>query len=224
MKKTILYLGMITIVATALYYGSYRYFYGFSDEAETALDNIKKAPEDENRTRELLEAFLGREDMGDSAQAMQEEEATVNRQTQVTMEYYDKTTGESTYSKEYGNTEFLGYTREEIVQHTKEYMNNMSFEDQEKGLYDYQLLSFGDNKITLRKSYEKKKKENEPKYYVGLLDYYVAVYHNEEPRILYEVTDIDSRNLPSKLANQLSQGMYFFDEYDLYNFLEAYSS
>lgn len=224
MKKVILYLGMITIVATALYYGSYRYFYGFTDDGQAQADGVNRMPDREDRTRELLEAFLQRENTEESAQAMQSEDAVVNRRTKVMMEYYDKQTGESTYADEYSNTEFLGYTREEIVQHTKDYMNNMSFEDQEKGLYDYQLISFTDNKITLRKSYDKQEEENEPKYYVGLLNYYVAVYHNEEPRILYEVTDIDSRTLPSKVANQLSEGMYFFDEYDLYNFLEAYSS
>lgn len=221
MKKVILCLSMITVVATALYYGSYRYFYSVSKN-----DEIVTAPEDNNRTLTLLDAFVNRNtsDTEESAAAMQAEDVIVTRTTQVVMEYYDKDTGRTTYENLNSNTEFLGYNREELIQYTKDYLNNMSIEDQEKGLYDYQLISFAENQISLRKYYDVPKEENAPKYFVGIVDYMVVIYCNDEEHTVYEITDIDSRLLPASVANQLSDGMYFYEEYDLYNFLEAYSS
>ena len=225
MKKTILYLSVFAVAATALYYGSYRLFY-------TASENeVVKEKEEENRARTLLQALVHGNDDGsgdnteESAQAMQSGEFIVTRTTEVVMEYYDKKSGRTTYENLNNNTELLGYDREQVMQHTKDYMNNMSVEDEEKGLYDYQLIAFADNKITLRKYYDTPAvDENKPKFYVGILDYMIVIYCNDEERTVYEITDIDSRLLPSSVANQLSEGMYFYEEYDLYNFLEAYSS
>lgn len=225
MKKTILYLSVFAIAATALYYGSYHFFY-------TASENeIVKATEEENRARTLLYALVhgNQDDSGDnpgeSAKAMQSGEFIVTRTTEVVMEYYDKQSGRTTYENLNNNTEFLGYDREQVTQYTKDYMSNMSLEDAQKGLYDYQLIAFADNKITLRKYYDTPAvDENKPKFYVGILDYMIVIYCNDEEHTVYEITDIDSRLLPTSVANQLSEGMYFYEEYDLYNFLEAYSS
>lgn len=221
MKKTILYLSLFTIAATALYYGSYRFFYS-APETEEA-----RAAEEENRTRTLLEALVHGtpKDDEDSAQVMQSDDFIVTRTTLVVMEYYDRKSDRTTYENLKSNTEFLGYDREQVIQYTQDYMGNMSLEDENKGLYDYQLIAFADNQITLRKYYDPPAvTENEPRFYVGILDYMVVIYCNDEERTIYELTDIDSRLLPSSVANQLSEGMYFYEEYDLYNFLEAYSS
>lgn len=224
MKKTILYLSVFAIAATALYYGSYRFFY------KNAENDIVKAPSEENRTKTLIDAFVhgnaeNQDTSQESAQAMRAGNFIVTRTTKVVMEYYDKQSGRTTYEDLNSNTEFLGYDKEQVIQYTKEYMNNMSVEDEEKGLYDYQLIAFADNKITLRKYYDAPAvDENMPKFYVGILDYMIVIYCNDEEHTVYELTDIDSRLLPPSVANQLSEGMYFYEEYDLYNFLEAYSS
>ncbi len=198
MKKIILFLSIFTIAATALYYGSYRYFYPNTDQ----------------------------QDLKDqSMQAMQGTDAKVTRNTVVVMEYYDKKTERTTYEKLSGYAGLIGYNREQVMQYTKDYMKNVSVEDTQKGLYDFQLVSFGKDEITLRKYYDTPEpKQEEPAFYVGLLDNMVVVYKNDKYRTVYEVTDIDSRLIPPEIANQLSDGMYFDEEYDLYNFLEAYSS
>lgn len=223
MKKIILYLSVFTIAATALYYGSYRFFYSTSKSE----DEVVKTTPEENRTKTLLDAFVhkNQDNSEESAQAMQAGDFIVTRTTAVVMEYYDKQSDRTTYENLNSNTEFLGYDREHVIQYTKEYMKNMSVEDAQKGLYDYQLVSFADDKITLRKYYDTPVvNENSPKFFVGILDYMVVIYCNDEEHTVYEITDIDSRLLPSSVANQLSDGIYFYEEYDLYNFLEAYSS
>ncbi len=200
MKKIVLYLTMITVVATALYYGSYRYFYTVS-ENDDMIQNTEESKE-----------------------ALESDGEVVTRTTKVVVEYYDKDTGRTTYENLRSNTEFLGYNREQLIEYTKDYLNHMSAEDESKGLYDYQLISFADNQICFRKSYEAVNEDSDtPRYFVGIVDYIVVIYCNDEDRTVYEITDIDSRLLPVKVANQLSEGIYFYEEYDLYNFLEAYS-
>ena len=198
MKKIILFLSVFAIAATALYYGSYHFFYPNADRNQA---------EDQ------------------SMEAMQSADATVTRSTLVIMEYYDKKTGRTTYEKLTGYADLLGYDREQVLGYIKDYMHNISVEDAQKGLYDFQLVSFGKEEITLRKYYDTpEKKQEAPAFYVGLLDYMVVIYKNDAYRTVYEITDIDSRLIPPEIANQLSEGMYFDEEYDLYNFLEAYSS
>lgn len=206
MKKWIFIL-VTLIAATVLYYGSYYFFKNrnqIGEESETTSEVSEEAGEDENVWGVISIPEV------------------VTKQTTIEMEYYDVVNNRTSYETLKSNIDYLGLDREAVINYTKSYMKHMSVQDQVDGLYDFQLISFSKDKVTLRKCYEKE--ENGPKYFIGLKEYYVIVYYNDENRTVFEETGIDSRTLPTGVANKLSEGMYFYDDYDLYNFLEAYSS
>lgn len=64
----------------------------------------------------------------------------------------------------------------------------------------------------------------EPYKYVLLVeDGYVAVYYTDQ-KTLYAATDIRIEVLPEDLQEEISEGKFFRNEEQLYNFLENYSS
>lgn len=207
MKKTIYILILVAIVAFIsyfLYNRSYAYFHGISSREEE-LSKIDAGSFDEQEVRDVASQKID----------------IVNQDTKVIMEYYHYDTDEITKEEMEPYVEILGLDRLSLITYTNNYMNHVSDEDMQKGLYDFSVVSFSENQLILRKSYKNENAKNQ--YYLALKDYCVVVYLGDKETV-YQVTDIDSRMLPNDIAIQLSDGMFLDTDYDLFNFLETYSS
>jgi len=113
---------------------------------------------------------------------------------------------------------FLGLTREELLIYLKKYDETLLKEEREKGYLSVSLVSFSREMIILRKTYE------------VVYQYYLAAEHGlvtvylQDKQTIYEYTNIALEYLPESLKEKIQQGMLIRDEFELYNFLENYTS
>ncbi len=207
MKKKWVFVFITLIAATVLYFGSY-YFFKNRNDGETpkgTVTKINKADTDEENVWGVIA-----------------NSQVITKSTKIEIEYYDVKNDERVTKVLESNVEYLGLDRQGVIDYTRLYMDRMSVEDETEGLYDFQLVSFSPSKVILRKCYEKE--EPKPKYVLGLKDYYIVIYYNDDSQAIFEETTIDARTLPENILNAVLEGMYFYEDNDLYNFLEAYSS
>ena len=59
-------------------------------------------------------------------------------------------------------------------------------------------------------------------YYMKNNDGNIIIYNNDHS--VFEFTDLQPEFLPDHIVNELTQGVYFQSQEDLYEFLETYSS
>ena len=128
----------------------------------------------------------------------------VQASTELVEEYYD--VAEATYSdnKIEMPEEYVGCTREEVVQKITEYMKDVSKEDREKGLVSMNLVSFSKDSIHIRKVYDNK---DNYQYYITVKDGYLVVYENDKETVV-EVTDIVYDNLADSQKAEVDAGVY----------------
>lgn len=60
-------------------------------------------------------------------------------------------------------------------------------------------------------------------FYLDVVDDYIVVLEKDHVTVYFE-TNIRYRDLPDKVQTQIRQGMAFFSEAELFDFLESYSS
>lgn len=117
--------------------------------------------------------------------------------------------------------ELIGLTREEIQNYYNNYIDNMSVEDMEKGLFSVELTSFSNDEIRVNKIFNSSLPVNQ--YYIKAENNIIMVY--EKDRItLYENTGIDISGLPSEEVDILNCGIEVKDKDELISILESYSS
>ncbi len=144
----------------------------------------------------------------------------ITKETQFIIEYY-YVDEDRTLTEHVGNIPILiGYDKDKLEEYLKTYTKELSKEDIDSGLSSYQLLSYKDNEITLRKTYDKP-------HYDG---FYAKSYNGTivilkgDAKTVYEYTSIAIHVLPDTLREAVMHGYYLEDENALYNFLETYSS
>ena len=115
----------------------------------------------------------------------------------------------------------IGMTKEELNDYVKKYMENLSLAEYEAGLQAYDIISFSENKVVLRKTYDAAKIQY--KYYVNISDGMVTVYYSDMKSV-YEYTHIPAVDLSEKDRIALSKGIYVKDREELYSILEGFSS
>lgn len=200
MKKVyISILASIMVLSIISYFLSYKYFYSEKDVNNDITTTTEEVVNEVNKTSNNI--------------------VTVN--TDIVIENYYFNEDKTLYEVVEPFSEIVGLDREGVIEYTKSYLDSPSKQDIEAGLYSYELISFSDNKLVLKKSFKPKPIEN--KYYVTIKDDYVIIYLVDKQTV-YEFTSIDVNTLPEDVFNELSEGMYLKEEYDLYNFLETYSS
>ena len=114
----------------------------------------------------------------------------------------------------------IGSDKEEVLKYLEDYMNHLSQEEQEKGLVSYELISYQDNHISLRKTY---KKEEVKGYYAKSFNGTIVIL-NGDGKTVYEYTQIPINTLPEELQEKVISGYYLETDEALYSFLENYSS
>lgn len=146
---------------------------------------------------------------------------TILPTTKVKLETYDIKTGTTTVEMKNPISEFIGLTREEMIDLLAYEMSNISLEEYQKGLVSYELVSFSKKEIVLRKSYNIDIVQY--RYYLAIQNGYIIVYYSDR-KTIFEYTDIEAKNLSERDQVELSYGKYVVDEKELYSILEGYSS
>ncbi len=116
--------------------------------------------------------------------------------------------------------QLLGCDRDGVERYLKEYLKHPSMEDREKGLQSYELVSYHDNTVCLRKTYQKEVRKG---FFAKSFNGTVVIMRGDE-KTVYEYTQISISLLPEQLQAEVMEGYYMEDERALYNFLETYSS
>ncbi|HHT96615.1 MAG TPA: hypothetical protein GXZ90_01815 [Clostridiales bacterium] len=117
--------------------------------------------------------------------------------------------------------DYVGITRNKLMEKLSEYIYDMPLSEYNKGLYSCELLSFSDNEIVIRKTYDIDKPTF--MFYVAIRDGRVIVY-NSDLQSIYDFTPIMAEDLPEADRIALIEGIYLKSESELYSLLESYSS
>ena len=116
--------------------------------------------------------------------------------------------------------DLLGRDKEGVSYYLKDYMEHLSQDEQEKGLTSYELISYHDNHIALRKTYKKTEVKG---YYAKSFNGTIVILNGDE-KTVYEYTEIPINALPENLQQEVISGYYLETDEALYSFLENYSS
>ena len=148
-------------------------------------------------------------------------ESIINRKTNYILETYmlnDNTIKEETLPMP---IEFLGYTRNDLINYLNKYMEKLKEIEIKEGLVSFELVSFSSSVIVLRKTFHIK--EPEYLFYLKIERGNVTVYQIEDDQV-YAYTDIKMVYLPDEMQLEILNGKYFENIGELYEFLETYSS
>ena len=116
--------------------------------------------------------------------------------------------------------EYAGLTREELEKQLTVEIKDKSWEEEKEGLVKITLESFSEDKIVIRKVYNK---SSEQGYILRLKDGEVVIYRKDEKEP-FEKTGLKEENL-SKQDKKILQGGYAVrTEKELYSVLENFSS
>lgn len=136
-------------------------------------------------------------------------------------EIYDKETGALEALPKTAPGFLIGMTREELSAYLAHYMQNLSLAEYEAGLLSYEVVSFSENKVVLRKTYDATKVPY--KYYVNVSDGMVIVYYSDMESV-FEYTHIPAVDLSEEDRLKLIEGIPVKDREELYSLLEGFSS
>lgn len=147
--------------------------------------------------------------------------SVVTANTRYVIQEYNALNGQLTQNEETAPDKFIGLDRKKLAQEIENYNKKPSLTDQEKGFTFMELVSFSNDKVVVKKSYEKQEAANG--FFLLNENHYVVVYDHELSGI-YMNTNILVEELPEKLQNEIIHMKYIQDEGELFNFLESYSS
>lgn len=145
----------------------------------------------------------------------------ITNTTKYVLEHYNATDFSLKEEQKNIPAEFVGKTREELIEYLKTYEEAPPIEDLEEGLTSFELISFSKDRIVLRKTFQPPAKDY--KYYLIEENGYITVYYMDK-KTVYEYTDIQVEILPEEIQKKIKSGNYITDIQQLYNFLENYSS
>ena len=234
MKKIGIYSGgvaLLSLMFCLCYYFSY----------ENALKNFnRKAKQQEEglytqllRVSEENQALLGKLAMKDEQllqQGKENNEAmaagslqhnTVLPTVHFVEETYDLATKQMYSMAKTAPGFLIGMTKEELSSYLEAYMENLSLSEYEQGLISYDIISFSENSVILRKTYDVNKVPY--KYYVNISDGMVTVYYSDLKSV-YEYTHIPAVELSEEDRLALIEGIYVKNRDELYSILEGFSS
>lgn len=207
MKKTyiICFLGL-AVLFSATYYASYRY----------ALDHLKS-----DNISEISDLSAKNPALTDDTVAAVDSvnEDVITKNTIYILESYNLTDDSITKETLEVPIEFLGMTRDDLILYLQKYMDNLS--QSEKNIVNFQLISFSESNIVLRKSFNDNL--DEYKYWLTDVDGTIVVYKADKQTV-YINTTIKTENLPEDEQEKVKQGRYIQSIHELYDYLESYTS
>ena len=114
----------------------------------------------------------------------------------------------------------LGCDKEGVEKYLNDYMENLSKKEQEDGLVSYEMISYKDNEITLRKTFKAPETKG---YYAKSFNGLIVILNGDE-KTVYEYTQISLASLPEDMREDILKGYYIETEEELYSFLENFTS
>lgn len=237
MKKIVWYIGSFTVLSLLFcvcYYTSYRSalkdFNRKAKEQESSLYSELVRVSEENRTL-LNRLALQEEEANIAGKNPDESQGTVaagvipQNTVLPTVSYieetYDLVTKQLESVPKTAPGFLIGMTKEELTSYVADYMDNLSIAEYEAGLQAYDIVSFSENKVVLRKTYDATKVPY--KYYVNISDGMVTVYYSDRKSV-YEYTHIPAVDLSEEDRLALIEGIQVKDREELYSILEGFSS
>lgn len=115
----------------------------------------------------------------------------------------------------------VGIDRRELTAYIEGYMESMPVNEYLNGLIAYEIISFSEDKVVLRKTYDETKVENQ--FYICRRGDFVVVYYSDL-KTVYEYTEIRVDSLIEEIQQSIEQGFYVKDTQELYSILEGYTS
>jgi len=194
----------LSVLFTACYFFSYRF----------ALSEFNK-----NATQRTAE--ISDNELLDIESVNVGNKETVTPDTKYILQKYDLATKEFKEEEQNIPNEFIGYTREEVVNYLNNYSSNLSLEEYNNGFVSFQLQSFSSEKVIVKKTFNSQAILY--KYYIAIRDSMVVVYYSDK-KTVYDDTDICVTDLPEEEQDKLLYGIYVKDDEELYGILESYSS
>ncbi len=148
-------------------------------------------------------------------------EPVTNKETQMILETYDEVAQTSEKEASALPAIYIGMTKVQLLEALNRYMQDLSIEETEKGLVNFELMYFSNDYVILRKIYHPSKEFY--KYYIKYSGGCITVFYCDY-KTVYEYTDIQLSQLPSHIQSQVISGKRIRDEKELFDFLENYSS
>lgn len=237
MKRWIGYIGGFVAAGFLFcicYYASYQNaLKNFNKEAKEQTDSlyselVRVSEENKSLLLELSEKEKEMEKLAampgqdtDTVEAGVVPQNTVLPTVSYIEETYDAATGALESMSKVAPGFLVGMTKEELTDYLAEYMDNLSIAEYEAGLLAYEIVSFSENKVILRKTYDATKVPY--KYYVNISDGMVTVYYSDLESV-FEYTHIPAVDLSEENRTALIEGIYVKDREELYSLLEGFSS
>lgn len=175
---------------------------------QPAPDDEGNAEQPDNRAEEAVPA--------DTIQ-----EAHILPGTKIFVESYEVTTGEFTVEERQPDSIIVGMTREQLLDYLADELDHMSVTEYEKGLYANELITFSENKVIVRKTYDMERVDF--LYYLAVKNGEVVVYYSDM-KTVYEYTGIRAMDLGEEERLLLLEGIRIKTAEELFSLLESYSS
>lgn len=149
------------------------------------------------------------------------DDTAITQRTKLKIENYNRKEGSIVEVDENMPVEYIGMDRQELEDYLESYEQSPSISDLEIGFESYQVMSFSNKQVVLRKTFLPPNVMY--KYYLTSQDGCVIVYYIDK-KTVFEYTNICVDALPVEIQKQLQRGKYITDIDSLYDFLENYSS
>ena len=115
----------------------------------------------------------------------------------------------------------VGIDRKGLTAYVEGYMETMPINEYLNGLVQFEIVSFAEDKVVLRKTYDETKIENQ--FYICRKGEFIVVYYSDL-KTVYEYTEIRVDSLIEEIRQNIEQGFYVKDVQELYSILEGYTS
>ena len=115
----------------------------------------------------------------------------------------------------------VGIDRKELEAYLKGYMEDLPVNEYLKGLVSYEIISFSETMLTVRKTYDETKVTNQ--FYVCRKGDFIVVYYSDL-KTVYEYTEIPVNSLPEEIQRSVERGFYVKNAQELCSILEGYTS
>lgn len=214
MKKELLFYGGLLLTAATLlsaaYYISYKKTMEYYESQKPPVaKTVQEDPEKEDMVQEP------------AVQVDTVEEALVGNKTRYVVETRNMEKGTVCQEALPLPAALIGLNREETAAYLSDYMRELPIEEYLQGLMGFDLISFSDKQVVVRKTYDGGRVAY--KYYLCMEKQEIMVYYSDKTT-LYEATGMDAVHLPAEERIKLAKGIFVKDDEELYGILENYSS
>lgn len=141
--------------------------------------------------------------------------------TRLLVETYELSTGEFNVEEKVPDAMLVGLTREELQKELQKELDDMPISEYEKGLISNELITFSEEKVIVRRTYDKERVEY--LYYLAVKNGEVVVYYSDR-KTVYEYTGIAAATLAEEERLALMSGIPVQTAEEMFALLESYSS